>query len=79
MGAAQRSGDVEPDGGAPRDRRALPLQGRPVLPPHQGPFTPCDELEGSAEADLSITFEELVDGPLADLREVRPANTDTHG
>lgn len=45
----------------------------------EGPFTPCDELEGSAEADLSFTFEELVDGPLADLREVRPASTEAHG
>ena len=38
----------------------------------EGPFTPCDELEGSAVADLSFTFEELVAGPLADLRDVRP-------
>ncbi len=45
----------------------------------EGPFTPCDELEGSAEADLSFTFEELVDGPLADLRDVRPVSADTHG
>ena len=44
-----------------------------------GPFTPCDELEGSAEADLSFTFEELVDGPLADLRDLRPVRADTHG
>ena len=42
----------------------------------EGPFTPCHELEGSAEADLSFTFEELIDGPLADLREVRPTSTD---
>jgi len=45
----------------------------------EGPYTPCDELEGSAEADLSFTFEELVDGPLADLRDVRPVSAYTHG
>jgi hypothetical protein len=45
----------------------------------EGAFTPCDELEESAEADLSFTFEELVDGPLADLRDVQLASTDTHG
>ena len=32
-----------------------------------------------AESDLSFTFEELVDGLLADLREVRPASTDVQG
>ena len=42
----------------------------------EGPFTPCDVLQGSAEAELSFTFEELIDGPLADLREVGPTSTD---